>query len=477
MVDRYESEAARASPAKIGRYVIQGILGQGVMGVVHRGYDPQLDRKVAIKTIRTELLSHDLREELLARFCREARAAGRFVHPNVVAVFDFDGAHEPPYIAMELVEGRSLADLRQTGFRFTLPQCRSIMTQILSALDCAHHHGVVHRDIKPANVLVRSDNQIKVADFGVARFSTPELTQFGGIVGTPIYMAPEQLEGRVEDHRCDIFSAGVMLYELLTSRRPHAGSTPTDILNAILAKRRPDPLALVPGLPPAVRDVLNTALATSPDERFQAASAFRKAIETSFDESLSSGERSDSETLIEAAQVLSELPETPPLTTYDPAVYRHIERDLARVVGPIASVMLKRALRATTDPDLLYIELSEEIPNGDGAKFRALGQDWRERLRRELRLGREPGTGTEAMLGRAQRDTPSLWSGIGDRFNTADLDAAKQALTVYCGPIATVLVRNAARYAQSLPQLYDALAAHIDSVADRNNFLDRASRS
>jgi serine/threonine-protein kinase len=377
---------------------------------------------------------------------------------------------------MELVEGRSLADLRQTGFHFALPQCRSIMMQILNALDCAHRHGVVHRDIKPANVLIRSDNQIKIADFGVARFSTPELTQFGSIVGTPIYMAPEQLEERVEDHRCDIFSAGVMLYELLTRKRPHTGSTPMDILNAILAKRRPDPLALAPRLPPAIRDVLDTALAVSPDERFQAASAFRKAIEAAFDESLSSMEQSDSETLIEATRALSELPETPPLT-YDPEVYRHIERDLARVVGPIASVMLKRAVRTTTDPDLLYIKLSEEIPDGHGAKFRGLGQDWRERLRRESRLGCEPGTGTGAMLGRVQRDTPSPLPGSGDRFTAADLDAAKQALTVYCGPIATVLVRNAARRAQSLPQLYDALAAHIDSAADRESFLDRVRRS
>ncbi len=462
-----EGTTSTSEPRKIGRYVVSEVIGRGAMGIVYRGHDPLIDRDVAVKTIRTDLLADDMRDEVLSRFCREAQAAGRFVHPNIVAVFDFDGAHEPPFIAMELIDGKSLAELRKAGLTFDLPRVRSIMVQLLSALECAHGHDVVHRDIKPSNVLLEQNNRVKVLDFGVARFIAPNSTQFGKIVGTARYMAPEQFLGQIVDQRTDIFAAGVIMYELITVQRPFPGDSHSEILERIMREEGPDPAELVPNLPPAVRRVVRTALAADPDDRFQNATMFRQALEAAFENVGEPVPASDLETMLNATQMTPPLPDSVTLAGSDPEVLSQVEKDLARAIGPIAGVMLRRALKETRDLEALYKNLARHIePLAEREKFRQRG----DKLLARIREGRKPGT-----TSRTTRTTSG--SSLQRRdFDPVELDAAARALARFCGPIAQVMVRKAAANAGSLADLYQALAENIDNPRDRETFLRDARR-
>src|SRR5690242_9238275 len=186
------------------------------MGIVYKAHDPHIERLVAIKTVRKDLIDADLAQSFLARFRNEARAAGRLHHPNIIGVYEYGEADEIAYIAMEYVDGIGLREYLNRKARFDLTQIVAIVNQLLAALEYAHAKGVVHRDIKPANLILTSTGALKVADFGIARVDASNLTMTGMVLGTPSYMAPEQCRGLASDHRADLFSAGVVLYELLT---------------------------------------------------------------------------------------------------------------------------------------------------------------------------------------------------------------------------------------------------------------------
>ena len=281
---------------KLGKYLIRRELGKGAMGVVYEGFDPVIERVVAIKTILPEQLSPDEAEGVLARFKREAQAAGRLNHPHIVGIYDYgeviaEDDHtmvaaptgqrtddkRVAYIAMEFVKGRELRDYFEANERFALSEVQRIMGEMLSALAHAHAHGVVHRDMKPANLIVLDDGTIKVADFGIARVEKSELTQAGTVMGTPSYMSPEQFMGQTVDGRSDIFSCGVILYQFLTGEKPFTGNT-TTIMYKVL---REDPLApsmLNVALPAAFDGVVRKAMAKNPDDRYQTAQEFSDAI-------------------------------------------------------------------------------------------------------------------------------------------------------------------------------------------------------
>ena len=210
-------------PSKLGKYEIRRELGKGAMGVVYEGFDPSIERVVALKTIRADQLGGEDAPEILARFRREAQAAGRLKHPHIVAVYEYGEDAGTTFIAMEFVEGRSLKEFFSQHARFTVPQLARIMSELLDALDYSHRRGVVHRDIKPANIMILPDGTVKVADFGIARIESSNLTQTGMILGTPSHMSPEQFMGQTVDGRSDLFSAGVILYELLTGEKPFSG--------------------------------------------------------------------------------------------------------------------------------------------------------------------------------------------------------------------------------------------------------------
>ena len=223
---------------QLGKYRIDSVLGKGAMGVVYKAFDPYIERIVALKTIRKELLSDAQHAELVGRFKNEAQAAGRLNHPSIVAVYDYGEDDESAYIAMEFVDGTPLNTLMVADRPTDPARIYAWMSDLLRALAYAHERGVVHRDIKPANLLITRIAQIKISDFGIARIESSTLTQTGSMIGTPSYMSPEQFRGETVDGRSDVFSAGIVLYQLLTGVRPFTGS-PAPV---ILCLWRPAPI-------------------------------------------------------------------------------------------------------------------------------------------------------------------------------------------------------------------------------------------
>ncbi len=267
------------TPDRLGKYEITEVLGRGAMGVVYMGFDPGIRRTVAIKTIRRELIEGDRPvASMLARFRNEARAAGQLAHPGIVAVYDYGEDAEVAYIAMEYVEGNSLREYFDRGRRFAERDIVSIMSQLLEALAHAHSRRVWHRDIKPANLIVMMDGRVKVADFGIARIETSDLTHTGAVMGSPGYMAPEQYAATTIDHRADIFAAGVVLYQLLTGKKPFVGST-EQVAYAICHTAVPRPSLVDPDKDWERYDaIVEKALAKRPEDRFKSAESFRAAI-------------------------------------------------------------------------------------------------------------------------------------------------------------------------------------------------------
>src|SRR5277367_2538817 len=230
-------------PKKLGKYEIRRELGAGAMGVVYLAFDPGIEREVALKTIRRDQIDGTEAEEAVGRFQREAKAAGRLNHPNIVAIYEFGEDAGTFFIAMEYVEGRELKSYFDAIERFEMKDVVRIMGQLLDALDYSHMNGVVHRDVKPANIIILPGGQVKVADFGIARIESSQYTQAGTVLGTPAYMSPEQFMGQVVDNRSDIFSAGIVLYQFLTGEKPFTGGA-TTIMHKVLHENPPAPSML-----------------------------------------------------------------------------------------------------------------------------------------------------------------------------------------------------------------------------------------
>ena len=256
---------------KAGRYEITGELGRGAMGVVYKAVDPVIGRTVAVKTIRLSEEGTGLkRPELLARFQTEARAAGLLTHPNIVVVFDAGEEDGLYYITMELVEGKSLQALLDGGHSFPLPRTLRIMEQTCCALQFAHERNVVHRDIKPANLMLTADDTVKITDFGTAKIlQFGSMQQTSHVMGTPSYMSPEQVKGRAVDGRSDIFSLGVMLYEMVTGEKPFPGQNITTVIYKIVNEDPVPPRQIDPSIHPGISAVVMNALAKEPEQRYQ----------------------------------------------------------------------------------------------------------------------------------------------------------------------------------------------------------------
>src|SRR5512135_2444842 len=258
----------------LGRYEIVGELGQGAMGVVYKATDPLIDRIVAIKTI-TLSLAQEEREEYEARFYQEAKAAGRLSHPNIVTIFDVGRTGDVAYIAMEFLQGRELRDILNDDKLLPVEQVIDIVAQVAMGLDYAHEHGVVHRDIKPSNIMVSRDGHVKITDFGIARMASAGVrTQTGMVLGSPKYMSPEQVMGKLTDQRSEVFSLGVMLYEMLTGRPPFLGENVNAIMYQTLNATPPQPSSLNPVVPDMLNFIVAKALAKKMDERYQNAAEF-----------------------------------------------------------------------------------------------------------------------------------------------------------------------------------------------------------
>ena len=255
---------------KIGKYEILEILGKGAMGIVYKAQDPDIDREVAIKTIHFEAAYEGgEEEEARARFMREAQAAGKLSHPNIVTIYDVGRENNVTYIVMQLIKGVSLHEMIATKRTLSAQEVCSLFSQLCDALDYAHKYGIIHRDIKPANILIDDSGRPYILDFGVARIGSSTMTQTGKTLGTPSYMSPEQVMGKKIDNRSDIFSLGVVLYEMLTGRRPFEAENITTIIYKII-NEEPPPLAdIKKDAPEGFAEILHKVLAKKPEDRYQ----------------------------------------------------------------------------------------------------------------------------------------------------------------------------------------------------------------
>ncbi len=253
---------------KLGRYRITSELGQGAMGVVYKAEDPVIERPVAIKTIKLDLSKAEL-ANFEARFYREAKSAGRLNHPNIVTIYDVGKSDNMAYMAMEFLEGQALRDILDAHTALAIDKIADIAAQVADGLAYAHENGIVHRDIKPANIMIVRDGVAKITDFGIAQMPTGSRTLAGTVLGSPKYMAPEQVVGQQVDGRSDIFSLGVVMYEMLTGESPFDGDNISAIMYRIINETPPSPKTLNPRVPDGFDYIVAKALAKHPDDRYQ----------------------------------------------------------------------------------------------------------------------------------------------------------------------------------------------------------------
>ncbi len=288
--------AGNVEKPMLGRYEIEKELGKGAMGVVYLGRDPKINRVVAIKTMAlSQEFEADELVEVKERFFREAETAGRLNHANIVTMFDAGEEHDLAYIAMEFLKGKDLVPYAKAGNLMPLPRVMSIVARVADALSYAHENNVVHRDIKPANIMYEPESdQVKVTDFGIARITDSSKTKTGMVLGTPSYMSPEQLAGKKIDGRSDLFSLGVMLYQMTCGKLPFEGDSMAQLMFRIANEPHPDIRSINPDLPDCLLAIIDKALTKDPGARYQTGADFARDIRTCMTMSGSSAAAADS---------------------------------------------------------------------------------------------------------------------------------------------------------------------------------------
>jgi serine/threonine protein kinase len=475
-----------AAPARLGKYTVTEILGKGAMGVVYKAFDPHIKRTVAIKTVRGELMEGGA-HNLAARFRNEAQAAGRLTHPGIVGVYDYGEEGDLAYIVMEFVLGCGLDEYFKRETRFEAADVVSLMTQLLEALDHAHEQGIVHRDIKPSNIIVMPNGKLKVTDFGIAHIDTSDLTEAGMVLGTPSYIAPEQYLGLEVDRRADVFSAGVIFYQLLSGRKPFKGSP--EIVSYKICHEDPQPpsSAAVDLRLAAFDAVALQSLAKKPEARYPTARAFAEAIRRAHsapvEPALSDAtiihdttripvrDRADASGSQAGSQPGSQPGSLSTGTTtgypahWDMETLRKVEDELARVVGPVARVMVKRAARQCDDLEVLYQRLAEDLNDAQDRTTFLSGQS--------RSLGSRTG-GTTSLTGTGASGTRTTAIKAGPPVTDQQIEEAARLLAPYVGPIAKVLAKKAAGRSRDAQVFYQSLADQLADDREKAAFLKAA---
>jgi serine/threonine-protein kinase len=460
---------------RLGKYPITGVLGKGAMGTVYRGYDPVIKRPVAIKTIRKELIEEDEKAESLAnRFRKEAQAAGALNHPGIVSIYEYGEDAEYAYIAMECVEGNTLREYLARGATFDERDSVSIISQLLDALNFAHSRSIWHRDIKPANIIIMANGRIKLADFGVARIETPDRTHASVIMGTPGYIAPEHYLGTPCDHRMDIFSAGVLFYLLLAGQAPFRGR-PEAIMHDVCYVDPEPPSTVDPQHRWSKYDsIVARALEKHPMNRFQSAAEFRSAVLTAYARPVSDAiaESTIISTKVRPIAIDANPPSAPktsqsvgtslpPPTGWDASLLAKVEVELARFIGPVAKVLVRRAARDHSDLHGLVATVANSI---DERKDR-------ERFCLAVTGQRVLAPAVAAAVGATE---PSERTTAVAAMTTQELERATQLLTTYIGPIARVVTKRAAGAGVGRREFFAKVAQSLDSEEQRERFLREA---
>jgi len=266
-------------PKRLGRYVILREIGKGAMGIVYEGRDPNIDRRVAIKTARRDVMeASGMADEMMQRFLREARAAGSLNHPNIITIYDASETDDVAWIAMEYLVGRDLRQILRESATLPQEEIAAIGAEVCEGLAVAHDAGIVHRDVKPANIMVLENGAIKVTDFGIAHVADSNLTLDGSLIGTPHYMSPEQFMGQPVDARSDLFSVGILLYELLTGAKPFNGEALSTVMHQVVKSSPAEPRALNADVSDALYAVITKALSKRPQDRYQDGRIMARAL-------------------------------------------------------------------------------------------------------------------------------------------------------------------------------------------------------
>jgi serine/threonine-protein kinase len=447
---------------RLGKYEIRRVLGRGAMGTVYLAFDPDIEREVAIKTIRKDLIDPHVAAQYLARFRNEARAAGRLHHPNIVGVYEYGDDAQVTYIVMEYVDGSGLRDYVLSQSEFTFGHLVELVTLLLDALEYAHARGIVHRDIKPSNLLVTTAGVLKVADFGIARVDRTNLTALGTVIGTPSYMSPEQCRGDDTDARSDLFSAGVVLYELVTGEKPFQG--PAEAVAHKICNEEPAPPSQHAAfrLPAAVDQLVARALAKHPEARYPDAKAFRDALH---DVAKLGVEIDDGggTTVVNIGTVMLKRPSP----TWDEATLDSAEQELARVLGPMAKFIVHKAAALARDRAELGSMLCENIDDPDTRR------KFIDAFNRSASGVRSSASGSHAShsVTRLTRSTPPAAAdghpktGVANPIDEAFVNQVVATLALRIGPIARIVVRKAAQQARTRADLIRLASEGLDPQA------------
>jgi len=442
---------------QLGKYRIAEVIGASALATVYKATDPEPERTVALKIHRKEGIDPRITASAVAKFKNQMLAAERLAHPGIADVYEQGEDESVAYLAMEYLAGRGLRDFLTLRLRLGLNDTMRIMGQLLAALDFAHANGVVHRDVKPANIIMLLSGRLKLADFGIALIDTFDIAQAGAVAGSPSYMSPEQHSGLEADRRSDLFSCGVVLYELLTGSKPFEGSPDTVGEKICREPYRPASELNPKGSSPALDGVIARALAKKPEERFPTARDFASALDAAFKDG---GEAQ--------RQASAEEPASVTVRTEDSTVLlsaalrlavedlRAIETLLTLHVGPMAKLLLKQTARTASDGPVLVSMLAKYIPAEANRKtFITAAME---------KLASASSEGADSPTVRFSRNL----------IDATAIEVASKRLARYLGPIAKVIAKKTPGRPTDLRAYYRQLAENINDPADRARFLKDA---
>ncbi|OZG73298.1 serine/threonine protein kinase [Hahella sp. CCB-MM4] len=466
---------------------MESTIGQGAMGVVYKGFDPDIERPVAIKMLHAHLIMDQDDGGLLARFRQEAQAAARCLHTNIVTVFDYGVIKKSPYMVMEYVDGIDLRSFLKEGSPLTIKQIGDLIIQVLEALDYAHMKGVVHRDIKPANVLLLESGHVKVTDFGVAKLDTSDLTNVGDVIGTPSYMSPEALRGDIVDGRSDLYSTGVVLMELISGSRPQkAGSYwTTEEISRVVAKSN----VLPPQLDQDFCALLNKVVAAEPKDRFSTCQEFAARLKALISpDQVYVPELNDlAATVIQSKITFADRRAHHPGTeshsasaqsgsqiALSPEVSQILSQTLAPFLGPVANHMIRNAASSSGSLQEMIDRLSRHIPHEKERRafINTLNQSGIRSMPQET-----TGSGASRITTIGSLDSRRQGAISSMTLSGETVHKLTQLLAHHVGPLASRIVKKSLGQAATLEELYQLLAKSIPDESERTQFIVKARKS